>query len=41
MDPIWNHFGTIVSTVYLSVKCPTLDSAERAYLFSNGKMIFQ
>jgi hypothetical protein len=33
MDPIWNHFGTIVSTVRLSVKFLTLDSTERAYLF--------
>ena len=40
-DPIWNRFGTIISAVRPSVKCPTLDSTERSYLFSNGKMIFQ
>lgn len=41
VDPIWNRFGTIVWAVRLSVKCQAIDSAERAYLFPNGKMTFQ
>ena len=40
MDPIWNHFGTIVSAVRLSVKFLPLDSTERALLFGQDSCEF-